>query len=1049
MTKYSKSWQYLGNVEYSGINTYIPFRAGSLRMTEANGELWIRTCHEIYAIQGLHHQANMTLRVRESDLEKLGSATGVEDYASSDMGYVSHSFNQYLVATGGKIYGADHGDAYPRQITIKDITPKDGSTDGRIYPVISFKGSSGDNFTGATFDGLESANNGASLISAGTIADQEKSFPSSGSDVKDGTRNVWVGVIPTNGDAVTVKNITTLSFDDEKTATDPVLVKLGENRFILLWSTRSKDEQSAYAKHGNVQYVFMDATGKLTSSIRTIDASLSDCHPIVVNNHLVWFSSGISPKTRWSWDYPNETAEEEQAREESENTAPVFYSLDLAKGELTTHDSTTAYTVYFLGNEGSPTMTRVKVPVNTKVKPPKTPTREHYDFEGWHWDSYYDYPYDFNRPVTSDIMLYAHWQGEKHTIMFNPNGGETSETSRVVRYKQTVYPLPEATRPGYTFEGWYTQPTGGTAIGDAYTMDLSDVTFYAHWKANGYTVTFDANGGSVTTASKKVTEGQPYGTLPTPTRTGYSFAGWQQGEWYDSQSKLHPAQIVSSDTKYTLANDSTLTAQWKKLSYTVKFDSAGGSSVPSQTVEYGSKVSAPKNPAKAGYTFQGWYTAKSGGSKYDFNKPVTGELTLHARWAANAYTLSFDANGGKVSPQSKSVTYGSPYGQLPTPTRKGYTFQGWYTAKNGGSKISANTMTSGNATVYARWAANSYKATFDPNGGTVQTASKVVTQDQPYGTLPVPARVGHTFSGWYTAKNGGTKITASTVFTAATDQVLFARWTTLSYTVSFDSAGGSSVPSQTVEYGSRAVRPKDPSRAGYAFVGWFTRDGKTFDFRAPVRTDTRLVARWRMVFRDVSSSTPHADDIGWLADAKVSEGWVEPDGSRTFRGMDSVKRQDMAAFLRREAKRLGVGDASSWKPSDKDWKRFRDVTPSTPHAEDVLWLAHANVSTGWLESDGSRTFRGMDSVKRQDMAAFLRREATLMGVPGASSWRPSDKDWKRFRDVTRDTPHAEDVLWLAHANVSTGYADGTFGGMLPVYRQDMAAFLHRLDGLKK
>ncbi|MCF2562490.1 S-layer homology domain-containing protein, partial [Bifidobacterium boum] len=98
---------------------------------------------------------------------------------------------------------------------------------------------------------------------------------------------------------------------------------------------------------------------------------------------------------------------------------------------------------------------------------------------------------------------------------------------------------------------------------------------------------------------------------------------------------------------------------------------------------------------------------------------------------------------------------------------------------------------------------------------------------------------------------------------------------------------------------------------------------------------------------------------------------------------------------------------------------------------------------------GSYSFRGMDPVRRQDMAAFLRREATLMGVPGAASWKPSDKDWKRFRDVSRDTPHAEDVLWLAHANVSTGYADGTFGGMLPVYRQDMAAFLHRLDGLKK
>lgn len=871
VTKYSKSWQYLGNVEYSGINTYMPFRGGSLRMAEANGELWIRTCHEIYAIQGMHHQTNMTLRIRESDLAKLASDTGVEDYAS---GYVSHSFNQYLVTAGGKIYGADHGDAYPRRITIKDITPSDGSTGGRTFPVMSFKGSSGDNFTGATFDGLESSSNGASLIAVGTIADQDKSFPSSGGDVKSGTRNVWVGIVPTNGGAVTVKNITTLPFDDEKTATDPVLVKLGENRFILLWSTRSKDEQSAYAKHGNVQYAFMDATGKLTSPIATIDATLSDCHPIVVNNHLVWFSSGTSQKTRWSWDYPNETPEEAQAREESENTAPVFYSLDLGKGGLTTHDSTTAYTVYFLGNEGTPKMTSVKVPVNATVKPPKTPTREHYDFDGWHWDSYYDYPYDFNRPVTSDIMLYAHWQGEKHTITFNPNGGETSETSRVVRYKQAAYPLPEATRPGYTFEGWYTQSTGGTAIGDAYTMDLSDVTFYAHWKANEYTVTFDPDGGSVTTASKKVTEGEPYGTLPTPTKAGHSFVGWQQGEWYDSQSKQHPAQIVSPDTKYTLANDSTLTALWKKLSYTVRFDSAGGSGVAAQTVEYGSHVSEPKNPQRTGYAFDGWYTAATGGSRYDFSAPITGDITLHAHWKANSYTLTFDGNGGRSTENSRSVAYGSEYGVLPTATRTGYTFQGWYTTKDGGSKVTdKTTMSFGNTTVFAHWKANSYTVTLDAAGGASAVKTLKVTQDQPYGALPVPARAGNTFMGWYATKNGGSKVTPATVFTEAKDITLYARWSVTMHTVSFNSAGGGKVASQRVADSGKTTKPKDPLRAGYVFAGWYTSSGKAFDFNTPITADTTLIAHWTKqgVISRVAGSTRYDTMTGLVASGSWSQ----------------------------------------------------------------------------------------------------------------------------------------------------------------------------------
>ena len=157
--------------------------------------------------------------------------------------------------------------------------------------------------------------------------------------------------------------------------------------------------------------------------------------------------------------------------------------------------------------------------------------------------------------------------------------------------------------------------------------------------------------------------------------------------------------------------------------------------------------------------------------------------------------------------------------------------------------------------------------------------------------------------------------------------------------------------------------------------------------------------------------------------------------------MDSVKRQDMAAFMRRLATLMKVDDASTWKPSDADRKSFRDVTASTPHADDILWLAHAGITTGWAESDGTRTFRGMDSVKRQDMAAFMRRLARLAS-------RGTDVAPKQFRDVTASTPHADDIRWLGGSGVSTGYPDGTYRGMVSVYRQDMAAFLHRLDQLK-
>ncbi|WP_270405191.1 S-layer homology domain-containing protein [Candidatus Collinsella stercoripullorum] len=122
-----------------------------------------------------------------------------------------------------------------------------------------------------------------------------------------------------------------------------------------------------------------------------------------------------------------------------------------------------------------------------------------------------------------------------------------------------------------------------------------------------------------------------------------------------------------------------------------------------------------------------------------------------------------------------------------------------------------------------------------------------------------------------------------------------------------------------------------------------------------------------VVFSDVSEATPHVDDIHWLASTGISEGWVEDDGTRTFRGMDTVKRQDMAAFLYR------IAGSPAFEPSEADLSFFFDVDLSTPHRREVLWLASTGISEGWVEDDGTRTFRGMDTVKRQDMAAFLHR----------------------------------------------------------------------------
>ncbi len=143
----------------------------------------------------------------------------------------------------------------------------------------------------------------------------------------------------------------------------------------------------------------------------------------------------------------------------------------------------------------------------------------------------------------------------------------------------------------------------------------------------------------------------------------------------------------------------------------------------------------------------------------------------------NAHTLRFNANGGSVSEASRKVNEGDAYGKLPTPTRNGYAFNGWYTAASGGSKVSNSTkMGKANATIYARWTANTYTLSFNANGGSVSESSRKVTYGKTYGKLPTPTRTDYTFDGWYTAASGGTRVSDSTPVSTANTTV-YAHWT--------------------------------------------------------------------------------------------------------------------------------------------------------------------------------------------------------------------------------------------------------------------------------
>ncbi len=231
-------------------------------------------------------------------------------------------------------------------------------------------------------------------------------------------------------------------------------------------------------------------------------------------------------------------------------------------------------------------------------------------------------------------------------------------------------------------------------------------TLYAQWTANTYIVTFDANGGEAPSpASKSVTYDSTYGTLATTSRTGYAFNGWF--------TAASGGTAVTSTTTVAFTADQTLYAQWTANTYTVSFDANGGDT-PSPTgksVTYDGTYDTLAITSRTGYTFNGWFTAASGGTEVTSTTTVaiTADQTLYAQWTANTYIVSFDANGGEApSPASKSVTYDSTYGTLATVSRTGYAFNGWFTAASEGSQVTSITAVAITAaqTLYAQWIQN-------------------------------------------------------------------------------------------------------------------------------------------------------------------------------------------------------------------------------------------------------------------------------------------------------------------------------------------------------
>lgn len=363
-----------------------------------------------------------------------------------------------------------------------------------------------------------------------------------------------------------------------------------------------------------------------------------------------------------------------------------------------------------------------------------------------------------NYNISSDLNLYAQWTINQYEIHCSKNieeGGTIVGTGRFDY--DTQHTLSVNTNAGYTWLGWFGDDNTLISTSTILTITLSDSNYkcIAKWSPNNYLCRLNINGGNaLPEENKTITFGQLF-TLPIPTRTEASFEGWYYNEiQYTNKDGL-------SIKNWDILNTATLYAKWNVNKYLISLtcNTANGGTITGEGLkEYGSLVTIKAN-TNLGYTFAGWYEGNkliTNSESYTFIMS-NYELSYIAKWEANSYTITLNENGGeKLSPNSKEVIFDNSY-KLPTTTKVGYDFDGWYLGENGSDeKISdryGNSLSvwniAKNTVIYAKWVVKIYTISYALNDGVLVGVNPTTyTIEDLDIKINNPTRPGYNFIGW-------------------------------------------------------------------------------------------------------------------------------------------------------------------------------------------------------------------------------------------------------------------------------------------------------------
>ena len=421
---------------------------------------------------------------------------------------------------------------------------------------------------------------------------------------------------------------------------------------------------------------------------------------------------------------------------------------------------------------------------------------------------------------------------EKYDVIFNSNGGSSvSPIFDAHSYEKITKPA-DPTRQGHTFAGWYKN----TQLTIAWNFDRDVVTelttLYARWTPIRYTVTFNSNGGSTVNSQTNVAHGTTAAKPSDPERQNYIFKGWYKNEALTAEWNFATDTVTSNLTLY---------AKWEEIiikTYNVTFNAgyAGydpGYLTPINPVTEGNKIpQPPNNPERVGFDFNGWYKDNLFTQKWDFDiDVVTENIILYAKWEVKKYTVTFNTNGGS-SINPIEVSYNEKIIK-PTDSQKDeHEFIGWYKDAQGLILWDFdNDVVTENTTLFAVWekdgvVVKTYNVAFNAGYAEYEpgylTPLNPVTEGNKIPQPPnTPERVGFDFDGWC-KDNLFTQKWDFDIDTVTDNIILYAKWEAKKYTVTFNTNGGSSINPIVVSYNEKIIKPADPTRTGFTFVGWTT-----------------------------------------------------------------------------------------------------------------------------------------------------------------------------------------------------------------------------------